>query len=315
MVYKDYLDAITRYYEQKKISNGLSPRLLNPSPAKLKDECLIVYQSRLLKKDLKILTDFLELPEGSDVLKTLKKSRDKFKPLDNFLRAGTEKPEDRHIELLGWLLNFEPRPFVVGHDYESDEKTTPQHNPPTGGTDVIDVTGTGVPSTGTVPASPRQVSKVSGFVQYIYGWLNRKRRGLRVGGVAVLGLATAIYFNHSSNEGSPYKSAFLDNKACMTWNGDYYIPISCDSQNTDIIKEPREESRLQNLHRITKPDTLTNEDVGKVWYRKRGNGRIDFYTAGGRDPVDPKGNLHPLSFYMFEKYLDKKKPLDSNDSK
>jgi len=324
MYYQDYLDAIVRYYQQKKVNNELPARLLNPTPAKLKDECLLVYQSRYEKKDLKILLNFLEVNEGADVLRLIKTGRDRFKPLDNFLREGTENPEDRHIDLLGWLLDFEPRPFVTGYNYAKDKlDSLPNFTAidVDGGSGltmgekltkpIIEKSGSGEADTNErlskesppkefISDEVKSTSPIRIDIKNIQAWIDKRRASLRVGGIAALGLITAIYFN---NKGIVFGDGNSNNSGCMIWTGDYYRQVPCDTIVRKGFIVPLNRKRMESLRRITTPDTLRREHIENVWYRKRGNGRIDYYTDGGQDPVDPKADLHSLSEYMFNHNL------------
>lgn len=307
-MYKDYQDAILRCYEQKRVNNELSSPLLNPTPSKLRDECAFIYQSRFEKPDQKMLSSFFEVPDGSNILKAIEGiDIDKFRPLVNFLKEATGKTEDKNIELLGWLLDFQPRPYVMGHNYGNGKIINPRNTSRTdGGLDNGTADGEGLPT------PFRLLPKFRSFIQHIYEWLGRGRLGLRAGGLALLGVITAIYFN---NKESAFGNAIFDNRGCMIWTGDYYEQVSCDSTGIVGLVLPLDKNRLKNLRRITKPDTLTKKHIGNVWYRKRGGDSLDFFTAGGKDPVDLNGNLHPLSAYIFDKYLDKTSSSDSSSSR
>jgi hypothetical protein len=304
-MYQDYLDAIMKHYEQKKLNNELSLRLLNPTPAKIKDECVAVYQSRLMERDLKMLISFMEVREGADVLKAIKKGRDKFKPLDNYLKNATEKTEDRNIELLGWLLDFEPRPYDDRYDYKKDVPPTTKKTlakPPEDPTkkeaygkavNPVELTTTAIQPE---PINAEQVGPKRPTLI--------KKLGFIAGSLIIAsGLIAAVIFNNK------------DNKGCMIWVGDHYERVSCDSSGGMGLVLGLDANSVRHLRRITRPDTLTEKDIGKVWYRKRGADSLDFYTTGGRDPVDPNLDLKRLTVYIFEKYLRKKNLIDSSGAR
>lgn len=302
-MYQDYLDAIMEYYEQKKANNELSPRLLNPTPAKIKDECVAVYQSRLAKKDLKMLIAFLEIQEGADVLRAIKKGRDKFKPLDNHLKNATEKTEDRNIELLGWLLDFEPRPYDDHYNYKrgsaSITKKPTEADPPKDPAkeEANDKADNPTPATDTaIQPEPTGIKQIGPKRPVLI-----KKLGFIAGSLVIAsGLIAAIIFNNK------------DYKGCMIWVGDHYERVSCDSSGGARLVLGLDANSVRYLRKITRPDTLTEKDIGKVWYRKRGVDSLDFYTTGGRDPVDPNLDLKRLTTYMFEKYLRKRSSADSS---
>ena len=297
-MYIDYQDAVLKLYAEKKGSNGLSLRLSNPSPAKIKDECLALYQSGVAEKDRQMLMLFLEVREASEIVRAIKRGRDKFKPLDNYLRDATGKTEDKNIELLAWLLGFEPRPFSPGRDYSGHEIDT----------GVALAAGSAVRCENkeandfreSIPETGGPASGEVNVFQYIYAGLRRKGVVLRLLVIAILGLAAIIYFNSKARA---FGGVMTDSRQCMIWSRDSFERVSCDSPGVPGLVLPFDESRFWNLHRITRPDTLTVRQVGKVWYRKRGRDSLDLYTAGGQDPVNPGADLRRLSLYMFNKHL------------
>jgi hypothetical protein len=239
---------------------------------------------------------FLEVQVESDILKAIKRGRDKFKPLGNYLKDPTGKTFDRNIELLGWLLDFEPRPFVFGRDYKKDTVSTTEKisvDPPEC---IIQEKETNAEAKD--PRKPADmvfhtrltdgkpiVPKSQGFI---------KKLGFIAGGVVIAsGLIAAVLLNNIGVNG------------CMIWVNDHYESISCDSSGNGRLIVAKEENDLRYMRRITRPDTLKETDIGNVWYRKRGGDSLDYYTIRGRDPVDPNQDLKQLTVYIFDKYLKK----------
>lgn len=329
MAHIDYLKAILRCYHNARISNKLPPRLLDPSPANIRDECAAVYQTRFSRKDLETLKLFFDIQDESKGVRAIEKVElSKLRPLSIFLNAVMEGRErntsPRNIQLLGWLLDFQPRPFDSQHDYTVEYiETVAESNEPT----LVDAVDSVTIRDRTTDSSEKPGQPIillldnsevkaqtsekvePGFsfnntIQRIQTWLGkRKKTVLQAGSVALLVFATtAMYFNN--------KTSVLDNRECMLWTGDNFELIPCDS-NVRGFKEPRNDDRLRNMHRITRPDTITKKHLGQIWYRKRGGGRIDFFTMGGRDPLDPKAELHQLTEHITNKYLANLNPQDS----
>lgn len=137
----DYINDIKAYYQHLKNQGKLRPRLLSPTPKKIKDECLAAVEDRFQASDYALLSSFFQPKSNdkADVLKAIKKfHRDQFRPLVNFLRERNPNTSDLNIELLGWLIDFPVRPF---HDAtymrdreilnltESQEYVPPLENP------------------------------------------------------------------------------------------------------------------------------------------------------------------------------------------
>ncbi|WP_133575548.1 hypothetical protein [Pedobacter metabolipauper] len=92
---------------------------------------------------------------------------------------------------------------------------------------------------------------------------------------------------------------------CMYWTGNQYQPIPCNTRinNTEIVA--LDTFKVAHLKRITRPDTLTINSVNKVW-RAKINGKPEFYTSGGRHPLDNNKMLWPMTEYFLDKHVLKK---------
>ncbi|MGA9213183.1 hypothetical protein [Kaistella sp.] len=89
-------------------------------------------------------------------------------------------------------------------------------------------------------------------------------------------------------------------KECMYWNNEEYIPIYCDEIISDHHVEQRKDD-LMKLRKITRPDTLTEQNaLGKVWYAKT-NKKVEFFTHYGINPTTGK-TLKEVSKYILDKY-------------
>lgn len=92
-------------------------------------------------------------------------------------------------------------------------------------------------------------------------------------------------------------------KECMYWNGEHYVEVFCDELvYTGEIIALNEEKKL--LSKITRPDTLTEENsLGKVWYDKSNN-HVEFFTYYGKHPENGK-TLKEVTSHILEKYAKK----------
>lgn len=117
---EDYKKAVIFDYHQKKVKGLLSLNLSHPTPAKLREESLLVLKKRPQIKDEKIISDFYKLGViSSDSISSIERfDPERLKPLDNYLKGKTVSTEPRNIELLAWLIDFEPRPYQYGVTYD-----------------------------------------------------------------------------------------------------------------------------------------------------------------------------------------------------
>lgn len=110
-------------YQKKKATGNFSANLSNPSPGKLRDECLIVYKERYAPEDDIILRLFFEKDKEGDYSESmLRVDIDKFRPLVALLK-GRGDPHEKHYRLLAWLMAFEKKGNIV--TIEAKETTKP----------------------------------------------------------------------------------------------------------------------------------------------------------------------------------------------
>lgn len=92
-------------------------------------------------------------------------------------------------------------------------------------------------------------------------------------------------------------------KECMYWNGERYVEIFCNEkvEGSEVLGL-NEEAKL--LRKITRPDTLTEENsLGKIWYDKSNN-HVEFFTHYGKHPENGK-TLKEVTPHILEKYAKK----------
>ncbi|WP_276090309.1 hypothetical protein [Pedobacter sp. JY14-1] len=109
----EYKKDVFLAYQAKKKKGLLSTNLTAPTPGKLKDECVLVYKERFLEKDEEFIKRFFNSGvKCEDYSRKIQKHpTDKFRPLVTYLKNRTGSTEDRNIEMLAWLIDFENRPY------------------------------------------------------------------------------------------------------------------------------------------------------------------------------------------------------------
>lgn len=112
-MFEDYATAVMKLYEVRKASRELSLNLTHPTPGNLKKECMELFKKYCDRNDRQMLKSFLERPAQEQLYSQTIRAfdRDKFKPLINFLKKRT-KTHEKNIELLAWLIDFKPRPYI-----------------------------------------------------------------------------------------------------------------------------------------------------------------------------------------------------------
>jgi hypothetical protein len=283
-MFSDYKVQVVDFYKKNRENGWLPLNLINPTPSKLKNESILVFNSRGSEGDIGIIRQFFGHREDEGgylkVIKTI--DTDKFKPLVNFLKEQTQDTEDKNIELLAWLLDFNPRPYQFSLNTniipsgdnknitnESESKSEP-----------IILLGYEI----SLPLKP---------------WY--QKRNLRLVPILLIALISFFVFNQSKS--SNFFLSFGGNKnQCMYWANDRYILKNCDEKMPQVQLIALDESKLNYFKKITRPDTLKITDISGVWYSKI-NKVIELYTSPGYHPIHNEKQLKPLSKYMFNKYI------------
>jgi hypothetical protein len=116
------------------------------------------------------------------------------------------------------------------------------------------------------------------------------------------------YYGWRENENSRDDLAGL--QRCMYWAGDYYEQVSCnDKFGPDTLVIAFDSVSFHKLKRITRPDTISSNAIGRVWYIKRNN-KYEFYTSGGYYPGDPKFRLRPVTAFIIQNRIPKAEGID-----
>ncbi|WP_395626590.1 hypothetical protein [Daejeonella sp.] len=283
-MFSDYKVQVLDFYKKMREQGLLPLHLINPTAAKLKKECILIFQSRSTKGDIGILRQFFgHREEDLGYLKAIKTiDTDKFKPLVNFLKEQTQDTEDKNIELLAWLIDFNPRPY----QFSLEAKKLPKG-------EIITITNESAFKSESIILLGFDISIP------LKHWY--QKRNLRLIPIFLIALISIFVFNQFM--GSNSFLSFGGNKnQCMYWAKDRYVSKNCDEKMPQVQIIALDESKLRYFKKITRPDTLKITNISGVWYSKI-NKVIELYTSPGNHPVHTEKQLKPLSKYMFNKYI------------
>ncbi|TKC12753.1 hypothetical protein FA048_03800 [Pedobacter polaris] len=123
-------------------------------------------------------------------------------------------------------------------------------------------------------------------------------KNIIVTGIIVLfiGLSTFLFWQDKED-----RETITKDEKCMFWTGDHYEATLCN-QKTNAPKIDLNIQTLNGLKKITQPDTLTQNSLGKVWYATINN-KKEFFTDSGMHPVDTVKRLKPLTPYILTNYV------------
>lgn len=295
-MFADYVTLVLRHYEQKRAKNEISKRLIQPTPGSIKEECEAVFSSRYLKKDQQILDTYFGAPteKVSSADRIAQFPLGRFKALQKYVIKKSGNTSLKNIELLAWLIDFEGRPFVHGKNYELDDinqKSGGNTTDTAGDTQEIDKehvtleTGSDVPQNPFIDNVTATISPVNSLQKY---------KPIIASIAIFLVSAIAIFFIYGWVKSSRQR--------CMYWTGNAYVACSCRENHGDTNVIALDTFTLSHLKKIDRPDTISYEDIGSVWYIKTNN-KLEYFTAGGNYPADPKRKLNPVTAYMIDKYI------------
>jgi hypothetical protein len=308
----DYNRLVIEAYNKKLKNNELSPLLSQSTPGNIRRECANVYQERFVRKDEQMLRAFFGPAEhGRRFLTVIQEFNvSKFKPLDQYLKGeGKKTISDRNLELLAWLIDFQYRPYSFDNDVNLiDEEKTLISRP----SEIIDepILGNEDPQN-----EPEEINegikevgdKESGEIKMGSSvplkvipkntiWNNRSKIATVI---ALLIFAGGIYTWQQKPDWQIMGSA---NTVCVYWEEDHYQETVCNGNTYGQPILSMDAEKAKRFKKITRPDTITQWSVGKLFYIKINN-TIECYTEGGKYPKDLSRNLKVISQLIFDKYL------------
>lgn len=307
---ESYRKEILEKYQLEK-EGELSPYFYEPTPALIKEACIVLFDKRESKEDIKILRSFFR-PEGEEnILSSLEKiDIDKFRPIVKFLKEGKTTPKGPSLELASWLVDFKPRPFLKYVQWNSreeerevivDDNISKNQNP-----EVLDF-------------EEKKEAKVEDRLKEIERKKEeeeekkKKKRKLIITISIIIAFGAILMttpflknliFNHSTP---------IISKECMTWADSNYVIVPCElgpfSKEGNVVK-PINRLELKNMRKVEvyAAYRFFSED-GKplIWYYKNKEDEYEYFTAPGLHPTTGE-TLRKITPYIIQKYV----PMHSN---
>lgn len=305
-MFDDYKKDVLKFYLSMKDSFELSSNLEWPTPKKVKKECFVIFGKRYDKKDDEILRSFFDpTNQINDHILSIKKFElTKFKPLISFMKGEKNVRGEENVKLLAWLLNFDSYEiWRVNSDDKKNITILDEDESILGTIDTEEDEITILYSNESQETKLDEVDDPAIEIKNNSKEFNKKlkKKIVNISTVlaTVLYLGGYLYIHNEVRFKSLFRSSLIGQDKCMYWTGEHYEAIGCNE--TSEVTIPLDTVKLARLHRITLPDTLTKNSLGKVWYGKVSGNPI-FYTAGGDDPLDSNKRLLPITNYIRTKY-------------
>jgi hypothetical protein len=278
--FDDYILAVRSKYEVEK-NKVYSDFLLKPSPAQIRELCLLIHDKGLSNKDKEVFELFFKAKPDSTLRKAIENiDVEKLKKICNFLNGKTQSTSPNSLNLIAILVDFDLRPF--GHFLNSNQNQE-------------DV---------EIESLPESYKTIKTIVQEIEPVRqepkNKLRKKIAIGFLGLIGLTSIGY---------TAKNIIVPEPQCMQWQKNHYEIIDCTNENQqgilkqyDIIPFDENQSKLIKIE-VSDTTTFFKNSKSLYWYCKV-DGKPEFFNTYGVHPETGKA-LKPVSEYIVQKYVKK----------
>ncbi|MDI5899532.1 hypothetical protein [Flavobacterium yafengii] len=278
ITFEEYKSAIKSQYEENK-NVDVSGILLNPTPAQLRNLCLMIFDNSLSKSDENVFKLFFNLKEEQSIRKCIANyDIARFRPIISFLKGEKDSENTTRIELAAILIDFNPRPY---NKYLLNGK--------------IDARGK---SEASALVEVKKLIESNSDEERKNEKAGATNKGLGKKAVIYLAVLLSLFFM-----GYTVKGVFFPEKECMMWKEDHYVVVDCLNDNGALgVVIPIDENRMK-LKKLDSNEKLNffNNEKPVVWYCKH-DGVVELFNAPGFHPVTEKP-LKPITQYIIDKYL------------
>jgi hypothetical protein len=286
ITFEDYKRAIKAQYEEKK-RQDVTGILLNPTPAQLRNLCLMLFDNSLSNSDENTLELFFKVKESENLRKAIENCDiSKFRPIQSFLRGEKDSGNGTRIELASILVDFNPRPYNKYMQNGGIENITNIEISPV--EEQIDIFNgindlEGFNNNEVITKDNKTIKKTAAFLMVLL----------------------SLFFM-----GYTIKDIVSPTKECMQWRVNHYEAVDCSNEKLGIgqfdIVVPIDE-KIMELKKLDSRVALVFFKNGKpaVWYSKE-DGKIELFNQPGFHPETEK-QLRPITNYIIHKYKLKEK--------
>jgi hypothetical protein len=272
-----YKKAVKTKYETAK-AGKFSDYLINPSPAKIKKLCALLFEINMDFVDKGIFDRFFNFEEKENKIKQIEKfDTDKFRPFVNFLIKNTDITQIESLNLIAVLVDFSPRPYVKFRNGDYDDSN-----------EIVKISG-----------DKRKLNSTD-FTQ---GLESVKRLSLK--SKVIIGFFGLLLF---ASLGFSFKSICFPDKNGMIWVENHYEAVVYETVNNKDNVKPINQFELDHFRKIKVCDTTTffkngSHDLPMVWYGKEPiTGKYEYFSQPGLHPITGK-TLKKISPYIIKKYI------------
>jgi len=276
--FEDYIFAVRSKYEVEK-NKIYSDFLLKPSPAQLREFCLLIHDNGLSNKDKEVFELFFRSKPDTTLRKSVENiDVEKLKKICNFLNGKSQSTSPNSLNLIAILVDYELRPYSFFLNSDLDDNNIAIKS---------SVKSNSALKLVSQETEPQKVESSKNF-----------KKKIAIGFLGLIGLTSIGY---------TAKNIIAPEPQCMQWQKNHYEVVKCNNENQqgflkqhDVIPFDEHQSKLI---KIEVSDTTTFFKNGKslYWYCKV-NGKPEFFNTHGVHPETGKA-LKQVSRYIVEKYV------------
>ncbi|MFV8341038.1 hypothetical protein [Flavobacterium sp. XS2P39] len=299
---KNYKEAIKSKYEKEK--TGIhSSFLVNPSPARLRMLCEMIFKENKSSDDLYSFNAFFGFEFNPDNMGKLRNQVDRFKPIGSFLKGKTELTDITAVNMAAILVDFNPRPI---QRFLKETKATIVLTEEQPGYSILDTVGYTSQEERNETSPARTIAifdntiKAKASPLAILAQIQNKTISVKqIGKILMLLLVFLV-------SGYGVKEFISPKKDCIQWQNDHYEVVDCTIAGIGVLNEIKpttaEELKLKKIE-VTLQTSFFQKNKAIVWYCKN-NGKLEYFNTAGFHPENGKP-LKPISQYIIDKYIKK----------
>ncbi len=307
-----YQKAVLAKYKKER-GGEMSSYLTKPTRRQIRKACLWLLNKRNTKNDQHTLRLFFQFEEDDNRISKIQKfDGDKFLPIINFLKGKTRNTSIESLELIGWLIDFRPRPLQEylksGNLVLEEDESSPETLIVPGEFDTTDVNE--LEKRSEEERKKKENEKIKRKKEATT--LKQKEKKGRSRLIITISIAFGMicFFVGIQNWPLIFPNNNPGTNGCLTWADSLYVEVACDigpySEFGTEVK-PIEQIPSRNMRKVkvhAAYDFFTEDNKPRIWYYKSKDGEIEYFTYPGRHPVNGE-TLKKITPYIIEKYVDK----------
>ncbi|WP_448698121.1 hypothetical protein ACFGVR_14970 [Mucilaginibacter sp. AW1-3] len=262
-----YQGAIIEDYHQKVKQSRMAQNLVHLKTTQIRQECLDVFDRRYQESEEDVLKGFFGQQKGKEEYRTAieKFDVDRFRQIRALLKDEVAKTDQRNVELVAWLIDFQPRPFTKWQQGKSGEGDGP----------------------GPGPGWPGKTAWITIAISITFA------------AILIMTVLTRPVEPLLPKPGKIIKAT----GQCMYWKEDHYEVTACGQSHGDTLTLPLDSTQLLHQRRIHNPKaSITYASIGHVWYHRTPDS-LEYFTAGGAYPLDTNRRLLPITRFMIDHHI------------